>query len=297
MVKYHELFCALAREEEPLSTLTYLEAIILGLVQGLAEFLPISSSGHLAVLQQIFNIDGDKVLLFTVMLHLGTLVAVFVVYWSDIWALLKELVYMFRDIFTGKGPNINVNETRRLGMMIIVATIPTALIGLCFNILFESFYTSLLPIGIGWLITGFMLLFAQKVKKNYKTAETMNYRNAIFIGIMQGVAITPGISRSGATLFGGLVTQLDRAFAVRFAFLISIPSILGSFIVELPAAIKLGAMGMPFGQILVGVLVAAVSGYVAIKVMIRVVTEKKLQIFSYYTWAIGLATVIYALAA
>ena len=123
-----------------MTTLTYLKAIILGLVQGLAEFLPISSSGHLTLLQYFFGIEGDSVLIFTVLLHLGTLVAVFLCYWQDIWELIKELFAMFKDVFTGKGFRLNANPTRRLGVMIIVATIPTAIIGLLFEDIFESFY-------------------------------------------------------------------------------------------------------------------------------------------------------------
>lgn len=217
-----------------------MKAIILGLVQGLAEFLPISSSGHLALLQYFFGIEGDSVLIFTVLLHLGTLVAVFIAYWHDIVELVKELVAVIKDLCTGKGLQVNKNETRRLGVMIIVATIPTAIIGLLFNDLFESFYTNLVAIGCGLLITGTLLFMAQRVKRSDKHVMEMNYRNAIFVGVMQGIAITPGISRSGSTLFGGLLTQLDREFAVKFAFLISIPSILGSFLLELPDAIAMG---------------------------------------------------------
>lgn len=272
-----------------------MKAIILGLVQGLAEFLPISSSGHLALLQYFFGIEGDSVLIFTVLLHLGTLVAVFIAYWHDIVELVKELVAVIKDLCTGKGLQVNKNETRRLGVMIIVATIPTAIIGLLFNDLFESFYTNLVAIGCGLLITGTLLFMAQHVKRSDKHVMEMNYRNAIFVGVMQGIAITPGISRSGSTLFGGLLTQLDREFAVKFAFLISIPSILGSFLLELPDAIAMGTQGVAFGPVLVGMLVAAVSGYAAIKAMIRAVVANKLTIFSGYTWALGAFVVIYGL--
>lgn len=272
-----------------------MKAIILGLVQGLAEFLPISSSGHLALLQYFFGIEGDSVLIFTVLLHVGTLVAVFIAYWNDIVELVKELIAVIKDLCTGKGLQVNKNETRRLGVLIIVATIPTAIIGLLFNDLFESFYTNLVAIGCGLLITGTLLFMAQRVKRSDKHVMEMNYRNAIFVGVMQGIAITPGISRSGSTLFGGLLTQLDREFAVKFAFLISIPSILGSFLLELPDAIAMGTQGVPFGPVLVGMLVAAVSGYAAIKAMIRAVIANKLTIFSGYTWVLGAFVVIYGL--
>ena len=218
--------------------MTYLQAIILGLAQGLSEFLPISSSGHLALLQYFFGVDAEQVLPFAVLLHLGTLISVFIVYWNDIVELVKELGAVIKDIFTGKGLRINANPTRRLGFMIIVATIPTAIIGLVFNDLFASLYLSLIAIGTGLVITGAILLIAEKMGKNNKGVKEMKFRHALFVGLMQGVAICPGISRSGSTLFGGLISGLNREFAVKFAFLISIPSILGSVIVEAPDAFK-----------------------------------------------------------
>ena len=208
--------------------MTYLQAIILGLAQGLSEFLPISSSGHLALLQYFFGVDAEQVLPFAVLLHLGTLISVFIVYWNDIVELVKELGAVIKDIFTGKGLRVNANPTRRLGFMIIVATIPTAIIGLAFNDLFASLYLSLIAIGTGLVITGAILLIAERMGKNNKGVKEMKFRHALFVGLMQGVAICPGISRSGSTLFGGLISGLNREFAVKFAFLISIPSILGS---------------------------------------------------------------------
>lgn len=278
-----------------MDTLTYFNAAILGLVQGLAEFLPISSSGHLALLQHFFGIEEDGVLMFTVMLHMGTLISVFVVYWKDIVELFRELVACIKDIFTGKGPRINANPTRKLGFMIIVATIPTALIGFLFNDTFESFYSKMWVIGIGLLLTGVILWVAEKFGKNDKGIEEMSFVHAIIVGVMQGLAITPGVSRSGSTLFGGLISGLNREFAIRFAFLISIPSILGSFILELPGAVKAGMQGMSIGPIIVGVIVAAVSGFVAIKAMIKIVSGKKLTMFSYYVWTLGILVILYSI--
>ncbi|MBR6584783.1 MAG: undecaprenyl-diphosphate phosphatase [Firmicutes bacterium] len=274
--------------------MTYFEAVILGLVQGLAEFLPISSSGHLALLQQWFGIEEDKVLLFAVLLHVGTLISVFIVYWKDIWELIVELCLTIKDIFTGKGLRIEERPVRKLGVMIIVATIPTGIIGILFNDLFDSLYTSVLPIGIGLIITGFLLTLAEKMGSSKRGIKQMNYRNAIFIGIVQGIAICPGISRSGSTLFGSLVCNLNREFAVKYVFLISIPSILGSAVLEAPAALEAGFDMAPLGPVLVGMIVAAVSGLIAIKTMIKVVSNKKLNYFSYYVWLLGAAVVIYS---
>lgn len=273
----------------------YIESIILGLVQGLAEFLPVSSSGHLALLQNIFEIDADKILFFSVMLHLGTLISVFVVYWKDIWELILELGLTIKDLCTGKGLHMEERPVRKLGVMIIVATIPTALIGLLLQDFFNGLYTSFSAIGIGFLITGVLMFLAERMGAAQKGIEKMNCRNAIFVGVLQGIAICPGISRSGSTLVGGLTTGLKRDFAVKFAFLISIPSILGSVVLEVPDALKEGLDSALIGPILAGMAVAAVSGFIAIKTMIKIVSNKKLSYFSYYVWALAAFTICYGI--
>ena len=275
--------------------MTFFEAIILGLTQGLSEFLPISSSGHLALLQYFFGIEGESVLAFAVLLHLGTLISVFIVYRKDIWALIVELFMVFKDIFTGKGLRINANPTRRLGFMIIVATIPTGLIGILFNDLFASMYSSLLSIGIGLIFTGTILWLAERINAGTKTVSEMQFGHAFFVGVMQGIAICPGVSRSGSTLVSSLFSGLNREFGVKFAFLISIPSILGSVILEAPAAFEQGADMSFVLPILTGVIVSAVSGLIAIKAMIKLVTGKRLWYFSIYTWTVGAAVVLYSI--
>ena len=203
--------------------MSYIEAIILGLVQGLSEFLPISSSGHLALLQNIFGVEADKIVLFTVLLHVGTLVSVFMVYWKDIQELIIELGLTIKDIFTGKGLRLGARPVRKLGVMIIVATIPTGIIGLLFNDFFESLYQNLVAIAIGFVFTGFIMFLAEHMGSADKGIREMKFRNALAVGVMQGIAICPGVSRSGSTLVGGLGSGLKREFAVKFAFLISIP--------------------------------------------------------------------------
>ena len=275
--------------------MTYIQAIILGLAQGLAEFLPISSSGHLALLQYFFGVSSNNVLPFTVLMHLGTLLSVFIIYWTDIAALIKELIATIKDICTGKGLRINANPTRRLGFMIIVATIPTALIGLLFEDYFNSLYSSLVGISLGLIFTGIILLVAEKMGKQDKTIMTMKFRHAVFVGIMQGIAICPGVSRSGSTLFGSLLSGLDRATAVKFAFLISIPSILGSVILEAPDAFAQGMDAAIVGPVIAGVIVAALSGIFAIKAMIRIVTGRRLFGISIYVWLVAATVLGYVL--
>lgn len=277
--------------------MTYFEAIILGLVQGLAEFLPISSSGHLALLQQFFGIEEDKVLLFSVLLHVGTLVSVFIVYWKDIWELIVELCLTIKDLCTGKGLRLDERPIRKLGVLIIIATIPTGIIGVVGGDFFDSLYTSVIPIGVGLVITGFLLVIAERMGGSKRGLDKMNFRNAFFIGLVQGVAICPGISRSGSTLFGSLVCNLERSFAVKFVFLISIPSILGSAVLEVPTALAEGVDPSTLGPVLVGMLVAAVSGLIAIKTMIKIVSDKKLSYFSWYVWILGAAVILYGIFA
>ena len=275
--------------------MSYFQAILLGLIQGLTEFLPVSSSGHLALLQHFFGVKADEVLLFTVMLHVGTLVSVFIMYHKDIWELIKELGLTIKDLCTGKGLRLAERPVRKLGVMMIVATIPTAIIGFAFNDFFESLYSRILFIGIGFLITGTEMYIAEKIGSNTREIDKMTFGNAILVGVMQGIAIYPGISRSGSTLVGGLAGGLKREFAIRFAFLISIPSILGSALLEGKDALEAGIDTSVLGPIAVGMVIAAISGVLAIKAMIKVVSDKKLKYFSYYVWALGALVIIYSL--
>ena len=274
--------------------LTYIEAIILGLVQGLTEFLPVSSSGHLLIVQHFLGISGDSVLIFTILLHVGTLISIFFCYWKDILALIIELFLTFRDIFTGRGLRLDRRPVRKLGVMIIVASIPTAIIGFAFNDLFESFYNTLLPTGVGLLVTGVLLWIAQTKRHNTTGIRQMTWAHAVIVGTMQGIAICPGVSRSGSTLVGGLMSGLEREFAVKFAFLISVPSILGSLILEAHGGEMSTAAGS-VGPVIVGCLVAAISGIIAIKTMIAVVRKYSLRFFSFYVWLVGAFLIIYTL--
>lgn len=275
--------------------MTYFNAIVLGLVQGLTEFLPVSSSGHLLIFQNFFGINADSILLFTILMHLGTLVSVFVCFWHDIVLLCKELVFTVVDLVKGRGLKLSENPVRKLGIMIIVASIPTAVIGILFEDLFKNFYATLLPTGVGLTITACLLWIAERKDNNIIEIEEMKFLHAILIGAMQGVAICPGISRSGSTLVGGLFAGLKRKFALEFAFLISIPSILGSLIFEMDASAFNDVVSIQMGPILLGTVIAAISGILAIKSMLTVVRKYSLRYFSLYTWCLGLFLIIYTL--
>lgn len=276
--------------------MTTFQAIILGLIQGLAEFLPISSSGHLALAQHFFGINSDSVLIFAVLLHVGTLISVFIVYWKDILGLIYEFFGTFADLVKTKRFDVNKNATRRMCWLIITATVPTAVIGFLFDEKFEKLYSNVLAIGICLVITGCILFAAEKWGKNLHGIKNTKFKHAITVGILQGCAIAPGISRSGSTIVGGLACGLKREWAVRFAFLVSIPPILGSVILELPDALVAGTVDSSLTvPILAGVIVSAVSGLIAIKGMIRLVSGKKLTYFSYYTWILGISVIVYSL--
>ncbi len=273
--------------------MNYFTAAVLGLMQGFAEFLPISSSGHLALLEYFFKIHPDNVLAFAVLLHLGTLFSVIAVYYRDIWQMIVEFFRMLSDLVRGKGPGIKDNVDRRIMFMIIVATVPTGIIGVLFNDFFSALYFSFPAIGFGLIVTGTILYVSQRFGKNKNGPLDLKAKHAIFIGICQGIAIWPGISRSGSTLFGGLISGCNREFAVKYAFLISLPSILGSVVLEAPAAFHSGMGLSDIGPIILGVLVAALSGFVAIKTMIRIVSKQKLIYFSIYTWILGITVLAY----
>jgi undecaprenyl-diphosphatase len=275
--------------------MTLFESAVLGLVQGLSEFLPISSTGHLALLEHFFGVEGDKALSFAATLHMGTLLSIFAAFRKDVLELLAELAATLKDVFTGKGPKINKNDTRRLGFMIIVASLPTAAAGILLRDVFSGLYGSVMAIGAGLVATGTLMFFSERGAYGGRGVMEMKFAHAAFVGLMQSVALCPGVSRSGATIVGGLFSGLQREFAVRFAFLVSIPTVLGAVILEAPEAFG-GGVGKDLAlPMALGTLLAALSGFFAIKAMIRVVSKGKLYYFSIYTWALGALAVAYAI--
>ena len=251
--------------------MTIFIALLLGVVQGLCEFLPVSSSGHLVLLNNLFGIQ-EGALFFAILLHVGTLIALFVVYWRDIWAMLR---HPFQ---------------RKVGMLLI-ACIPAGLMTLLFNDFFESSYSGTY-LGFGFLLTAVILLFAQHKRAGKTTMETMGVMDALVVGFMQGVAILPGVSRSGSTIAGALFTGLKKKEAADFSFLLSIPAILGSMVFEVPKLLGEGVGHINVAAVIIGVAAAAVAGYFAIRLMLRVVTGKKLTPFAIYVGALGLLVLI-----
>jgi undecaprenyl-diphosphatase len=242
------------------------QAVILGLVQGVTEFIPISSSGHLVLLQKIFGVDEGS-MLFTIMLHLGTLLSVFFVFWRDIVEIIKR-------------------PFSKMPLWILSATIPTVLIALVFKSHIESAFSSASTLGIGFLATGCILWSVESMAPGKKVLGTMTWKDSLVVGMAQGIALMPAISRSGSTIAGGLFCGLDRNFAAKFSFLMSIPAILGSIVFQIADVSKSG-QSFELMPILIGTVVAALSGFLAIRFMLSVISKKSLKIFSYYLFVIG----------
>lgn len=278
--------------------MTVFQAIILGIVQGLTEFLPVSSSGHLAITQFLLNIPDDRVFFLTVMLHVGTLFSVLVVYWDDLKNIVIEFIRLCIDLLTGKGCNLS-NEYRRLAVFIIAGTIPTGLMGILLKDVFSGFYTSRLVIGGALIITGSLLWFSERASQKgaspRKGLKEMTWKNAFTVGVFQGFAITPGISRSGSTIAGALFQGIDKETATRYSFLLSFPAILAATLLETAEASQHGMGDVTFFPLMVGILASFLAGVFAIRSLISLIRKEKLYYFSFYTWTIGAGTILVTL--
>lgn len=264
-------------------------AIIIGIVQGLTEFLPVSSSAHLVLIPELLNINTT--LAFDVTLHIGTLVAVIGYYWKDVIEILKAFFQSLKDLITGNfKEEFKNNQYKRLSWLLILGTIPVGLIGILFNDYIENAFNNIPLVACFLIITGFILLIAEKISSGTKDIEHTGIKDALLIGIGQACAILPGISRSGATISTSLLVGINREDAARFSFLMSIPAILGATLVE--AKNIIGLLNADLFVILAGFLAAVISGYLAIKILLKVVRESSLIIFSIYCWIIGAAALI-----
>ena len=286
--------------------MTILQSIFLGIVQGLTEFLPVSSSGHLAILQNLFHVETDGGMLFDILLHLGTLLVVFIVYRRDIGQMILAFFQMAADIFRNihtaflnarhktnlPYQPVAASSYRKFVVLVLVSTIPTGIIGVLGKDIVEKSGQTLLIPGICLLITAVVLMIADTVPGGDKLPRTVTMRDALIIGIIQGFATMPGLSRSGLTIAICLVLGLDRRFAVKYSFILSIPAILGAAVLELKDVFQEPAAASQVGICLAGVAAAAVFGYICIRTMLVVVRQKKLSYFSYYCIVIGIIAII-----
>lgn len=252
-----------------------LETILLAVIQGLTEWLPISSSGHLVILQQLLKIQASVA--FDVMLHLGTLLAVVVFLKEEIFKILKSILSL----------KFSTPEAR-LALYIISGSIPVAIIGLLFKSFFESLFSSLLAVGVALMING-MILYSTKF---FKPKKDLKLLDSLLIGMAQVISIVPGISRSGSTISAALMRKIDRKTAYKFSFLLSIPAIIGASLLEFK---EINFSQEPIGLIVIGVAVSALVGYFALKTVAKIVLSGNFHRFAYYCWLLGIAVLILSL--
>ena len=283
-----------------------IKAIILGLIQGIAEFLPISSSGHLAIFKNVLGFETETGLLFDVLLHLGTLAAVFVVFYKDIFELIKEgfaiIGQFFKNLFgcvckKKKWQAVITTPYRRFVMLVIVSTIPTGIMGILLSDWINAASATLIVPGILLLVNGVQLLIFDRLPDGTLTEADASYTRAGIVGIAQGVATFPGISRSGTTITACLACGFKREFAVKYSFIMSIPAILGALVLELFDFALEMLTGADVVNYLVGTVVSGVVGYICIKTMLVIVRGKKFKYFAYYCFAMGAFAVLFSVFA
>lgn len=266
-------------------------AALLGVIQGLTEFLPVSSSGHLVLFQNLFGLREPEIF-FDVSIHVGTLIAICVFFFKD----LREIAATLFSVSTwsvsegGLWESLCEKREMRLLGLIFVGTMPTVLLGLLVRPVVEEVFSSVQIVGVMLFITGLLLWLTRRLKREGRDVSQFTIWDALCIGTIQGVAILPGISRSGATIAVGLFRGLDRETAARYSFLLSIPAILGAMTLELGGA--MATEFPPVRAVLLGTFTAAVVGYAALKVLINIVKKGDLHVFAPYCWLLGVVIVI-----
>ena len=273
--------------------MTYFMSILMGIIQGVAEFLPISSSGHLALFQTFFGMENmeEKYMFFTVLLHFGTLISVCMVYWRDIVDMIREFFLGIAALAGRKDTGVAPPPARRMVMLIIIATVPRFVMVFLRDAVNQLFSNSIM-VSCALLATGFILFFSDRMARGHKTAKNATVADALIVGCGQALAVIPGLSRSGTTISVGMMRGFDRAFAVRFSFLMSLPAVLGANVLEIKDAL---ASNFPIEELpmyLVGVAVSAVVGYFAIRLVKSLSDKGKFGKFAYYCWAVGLGSLV-----
>lgn len=269
-------------------------AMFYGLVQGLTEFLPVSSSGHLSILQNIFHMEGleQNYFTFDILLHLATLIAVFIVYHKMIFPLVPAFFTMMGKVFKGKFKLSEYNENERFVIMVIVATIPL-FFAVPFNDYFEALYSHTKIIGCILIFNAVVLFISDMMSKGHKDIDEVKPRNAIVVGLCQMCALLPGLSRSGSTITGGLTQGFSREFAVKFSFILSIPAILGANILKIPELISNPVPSSDIFAYALGMVTAALAGIAAMKLLILISRKANFRFFSVYCAIVGLVAVIF----
>ncbi len=268
------------------------QAVVLGLAQGVAEFLPISSSGHLVLLQEALGLgDTAQYIVFDVLLHVGTLLSVLVMYRADVMSLLGEAFGTVADVATKGKLNPKRAPSRRMLFMLFIASIPLVA-GAVLEGAIETFFSSTLFVGVALLFTGIVLFFMEFMTERKRDEVTGTYRSAFVVGLFQLAAIFPGVSRSGMTIFGGVATGFKKEFAVRFSFLLSGIAILGATAFSVPDALEAGTLGVSAACVAAGMISAFIAGILAIKLLLTALRKGRFIYFSYYLFIVGTLTVL-----
>jgi undecaprenyl-diphosphatase len=270
------------------------QAVILGAIQGLTEFLPVSSSGHLVIFQHIFGFKEPK-LIFDISVHLGTLIAVIFFFWKEIHAIIISIsrfaiLYLKKEVPFG---HVYKDVDIKLAVLIVIGTLPTAIIGLLFHRIADQLFSSVILVGLMLILTGLLLILTVRINNYSKSIERFSIKDALIIGLMQGIAIIPGISRSGSTIAVGLFLGLERETAARYSFLLSIPAIIGASILGLK-----DISANPSSQLiptLIGTFTACLVGYGALRLLVYIVKKGRLHIFAPYCFIAGITALIMGL--
>lgn len=269
--------------------MTYLQSALLGLVQGLTEFLPVSSSGHLAIFKRILGADAlASTLTMDILLHVGTLVAVFLVYYKDIWALIREFFCMLWDLLRGK-PDFS-SPYRRFVLMVLIGSVPAGVVGILLKDTISTL--PLYCVGLALFVTAVLLWISDRLPRGKRTMADAPFSSALGVGLFQAVAILPGISRSGSTIVGAKVSGYTSEFAVKYSFILSIPAILGAAVLDFADVLQGAAPVVDIGPALLGMAIAAVSGFLAIRWLLKLVQKSKFHYFSYYCALAGLVAIL-----
>lgn len=286
--------------------MTFIQAIILGIVQGLTEFLPVSSSGHLAIMKNLLHMNLDTGILYDVLLHVATLVAVCIVMHKDIIKLVMEFISIVRDTFTNllifidrishkdvqDYIRIMSSPYRRFVVLIIVSSIPTAIIGFLLNDIIETVESELLVPGICLIATAVIILMSDYLSDGTKKQKDATVGDAFAIGTAQGIATLPGLSRSGTTIAACILCGFDRKFAVKYSFIMSIPAIFGALLLKLTKISSESVSGGEVASYIVGMIIAAIVGYFALIFTIKIVQRKSFKYFAFYCFGIGVVSII-----
>ena len=286
--------------------MTFIQSVFLGIIQGITEFLPVSSSGHLSILRNLFGIQTDGGLLFDVMVHLGTVIAICVVFRRDVLRMIGETIRMVSDIWANgsvlihnkkekdarRYKKILHNNYRRFVVMVLCATIPTAVIGYAARDLVTLASDSLLAPGLGLILTAVFLIIADVSENGKKIPKDISFTNSFLIGIAQGISTLPELSRSGTTIAACLISGYDKRFAVKYSFIMAIPAILGAACMEIGQAFSGGVSLSQFFIYLAGALTAGVVGYFSCRKMLTIVRKKKFRGFAVYCLILGSISII-----